>query len=144
MTPEEKREMNNIMEILVSKLDNKIEITNVKSDAKFDIINNKLDAITEQTKKTNGRVNKLEDRLQVIDDGIYDKLEDVESKINTLKNNDMEHILHCPLSSKVKELEDQQISSKTMKKVIIGGITIIATIVGIILGLMKIFTGNFD
>lgn len=67
-------------------------------DANFNNVLDKLDSIEEQTKKTNGRVTKLEQEVEQI------------------KLDDINHIIKCPLNNEVKQIKDDLLEYKFMKK----------------------------
>jgi predicted nuclease with TOPRIM domain len=112
---------------------------NAKIDGKFNVIRVELAAIKEQTTKTNGRVTKLEDKIET---KITDKISNIDNRIEILKTNDIEHILHCPNISKIQELENQQLSRKSITKFMLIMIATISTIFTIALALFKLFGGN--
>lgn len=89
-------------------------------DSKFDIIEIKLQQIYDQTKKTNGRVNKLEDQTE------------------ELRNKNKEHILLCPNSLKIRTLEDKNLEDQSIKKFIVKSISIAVASISIIITILKI------
>lgn len=109
MTKEDKEFLNSILETHSARI-----------DGKFDVINNKLDNIEKQTTKTNGRVSKLEENVQV------------------LNIKDQNHIMYCPQQNRIKTLEDEQISSKSIKKFFYAGVGIIVGLGGLILAIIEI------
>ena len=99
---------------------------------KFDVINVKLESIIEQTTKTNGRVNKLE----------YKTIPEINEKISKISLNEINHVVNCPQLSRLKVLEDNLTSQKSIKKFLITTVTLSGIISGIIYGLIKLFTGQ--
>ena len=91
-----------------------LQITTTKHDEQYKMIDYKLDLIKEQTTKTNGRVLKLE-------------------------NKELVHISLCPLNEKVRTIEDNQLSSKSVQKWVVGSITITSIIVTVIMAIFKLF-----
>jgi len=83
-------------------------------NAQFDNVNDKLERIEGQTIKTNGRVTVLEHK------------ED-------------RHTIDCPHTLKIRTLEDNQLTQKSIKKWIVGSVTITGTIMGILFILFKVF-----
>jgi hypothetical protein len=115
MTKADKDEMR---EMLTDILSGHIE----KIDGKFNLIDEKLERIESQTTKTNGRVNRLE--TVSMDTLIKQK----------------EHIINCPLNERVKTLEGDVITSKTIRKMFIQGFTILGIIGGLVFGIYEIIT----
>lgn len=120
-------------------LNNIMAVHSEKTTGEFNVIKVELAAIKEQTTKTNGRVNKLEDKIEV---KISDKIIAIDSRIETLKTNDIEHILHCPHTARIQELENQQLSRKTVRNFVLVLIASLSTILTIALALFKLFGGN--
>lgn len=94
-------------------LDNHLVSLMAQHNVKYQIIDFKLDAIKEQTTKTNGRVSKLEEREQI-------------------------HVMNCPMISRVRNLEDNQLTEKAIKKWVIRTISLMAIGITIILGIAKL------
>ncbi len=87
MTPEDKHEIKTMLsDILI--------VHNAKNESLFDVINYKLDAIEIQTTKTNGRVLKLEDKVQ------------------TLQLNENQHIINCPQAKRIEKLSEDLLTYK--------------------------------
>lgn len=86
-----------------------------RTEGKFELIDNKLDNIYGQVKKTNGRVNTLEDKVEVIE------------------KNEIKHYVNCPQASKIRTLEDNQLQEKSIKKwvlkMIVIGTSVVSTII---------------
>ena len=97
---------------------------NEKIDGKFNLINEKLERIEAQTTKTNGRVNKLEDKTE------------------QLKINDIEHIINCPLVSRVKTIEETEQFKKGELRMITILSTVTASIAAIIISIAAIYFNN--
>jgi predicted nuclease with TOPRIM domain len=86
----------------------------------FKIIDVKLDSIKSETSKTNGRVTQLE------------------HEVSTLKNAELSHLVKCPNTEKIINLEKMEVgrkavSSFTWKQVTLGGV-----IAGLILTLAQL------
>ena len=88
-----------------------------REDAKFDIIDFKLDSIKEQTTRTNGRVTRLEEK-------------------------ESNHILNCPIAPKVRVLEDQQLSTRSVKVWLFTAVSITGVVVTIIFAVFKMFSNT--
>ena len=142
MTLDDKNEIRqmftDIMGTHTAQTDSKLEAIN----GKIDVINVKVNSIEIQTTKTNGRVTKLEDKVENIENKIALKIENIDDRIDVLRTNDVEHILHCPNVSKIQKLEEQQISRKSVINFLLLEIGVISTILGIALALFKLFGGN--
>lgn len=92
-----------------------------KTDGKFDVIDTKLDAITEQTKKTNGRVTKLEGQVLM------------------LQFNEQNHGNVCPQGKRIEKLEQESLSSGAVKKFLLGTLAVMVSLVTIIVAVYEIF-----
>jgi hypothetical protein len=83
-------------------------------DSKFEIIDLKLDRIEAQTTKHNGRMTVLEMK-------------------------EARHTIECPNVGKIRDLEDHVLTTKHLKKWVVGGVSIIGILMSIFFILMKIF-----
>jgi hypothetical protein len=95
-------------------IQNYLENSTTKTDAKFELIVYKLDKVIEQTTRTNGRVSKLEDIT-------------------------LTHPMTCPQITKIRELEDTQLTHKAIKTWVVTSILVTSGIFTILLGLFKLF-----
>lgn len=91
-----------------------------RTEAKFEIIEIKLNHILEQTTKTNGRVGVLEKDNQ-----------DFKHHVSSTNNYD----------NKIRALEDNQLSQRSIKKWIAASIAITGTVMGIIFIVFKMIVG---
>lgn len=69
-----------------------------KMEDNFTIVHTKLSSIDEQVKKTNGRVTKLE------------------KDVVNIEKRDLTHILNCPQTQKINDINDQLMEYKIIKK----------------------------
>lgn len=130
MTPAEEAKLSQIinqaMKLHAAETNNKLSEINAKIDIRdtffegeLKVIKVKLESIDEQTKKTNGRVTKLEDNNKDTEEKINGQMKTMSNTIDVLKANDIEHILHCPNISRIKDLEDSQLSTKSVYKFVL-------------------------
>lgn len=96
------------------------------------IINSKLDSINDHLAKINGRVNKHDEQINA---ALMEREKNREEQREHFK--DLED-----LKPKVRVLEDQQLSSITIKKWLVGSIAVVGVLVGIILSVMQIMSGG--
>lgn len=104
MTPEQTRQL--LLDVLAAHT--------AEINGKFDVINEKLDNIEVQTKRTNGRVTKLEEKTSV------------------LEINDLTHINECPNVARIQRLENTDLEKKSIFRfitVVFGVCATVATIV---------------
>lgn len=106
MTPKDKLELKELLQ-------QHAENISVAANAKFEIIDFKLDAITQQTTKTNGRVNRLEER-------------------------ETTHIANCPLAPKVRALEDSNLATISKKNLVVSALGMVLVLVSIMVGTLRI------
>ena len=92
-----------------SWIEDGIEKIEVRTDNKFEIIHLKLEQILEQTTRHNDRMNKAEGRLKKIED------------------NELTHVTTCPVAEKVRVLEDDSLTMKSVKKFMARTIGLTAT-----------------
>jgi len=103
-------------------------ITNVIStplaeiNGKIEIILLHLSTIKDQTIKTNGRVNRHDEELKAV------------------QLNNIDHVVHCPVVSRVKILEDSELSRKSIVAFTTKAIAITATVTAIIVTLVEFIT----
>jgi len=86
-----------------------IEKIEVRTDNKFEIIHLKLEQILEQTTRHNGG------------------LKDNRSRIEALEKGQVEHTISCPVIEKVRTLEDESLTTKSVKKFMVKTIGFTAT-----------------
>ena len=91
-------------------------------ESKLEAITQKMDMIYEQTKKTNGRVTKLEDQ------------------VNIIQKDELTHTINCPIITRVQKLEDDKTSWSGVKNFNLKLITYTGAIVAIIWTVIKIIT----
>jgi hypothetical protein len=94
--------------------------SHARTESKFEIIEVKLNHILEQTTKTNGRVTKLE--------------EDNHDFKNHVKNTH-------DYDNKIRVLEDHQLSTKVIKKWVVGSVAVTGTVMSIIFIIFKLMEG---
>ena len=94
-------------------------------DAQNTITNNRLQTIDEKLCKQNGRVGKLEDESI--------KRNGVVQEFHSFKES------YKDVPQQIRKLEDESLSSKSIKKWIIATITLTATITGIIFTVLNYF-----
>lgn len=86
---------------------------NAYHEGDLKLINADLKRILEQTTKTNSRVSRSE------------------AKIEELEKKEIAHIINCPQEKRVRNLEDNQLSQKSIKKWIVGTVGIASLLIGI-------------
>lgn len=86
---------------------------NAYHEGDLKLINADLKRILEQTTKTNSRVSRSE------------------AKIEELEKKEIAHIINCPQAKRVRSLEDNQLSQKSIKKWIVGTVGIASLLIGI-------------
>lgn len=96
-------------------LDEKFKGLTVLMNAHFDNVDDRLKAIEEQTKKTNGRVNELEKK-------------------------EITHFVDCPNVNKIRALEDNQLTSKAIKKWIVASIGVTTAVISLIFALIELYS----
>jgi len=121
------KEMKEELREIVSSCSSQIMTT---VEAQNEIINNKLDGINEHLTNINGRVNKHDEQIfEALTERAKNREEQREN-FKDLKN----------LKPKVRELEDSQLTSKSVKKWLVGSVAVTGALVAIILSLVHLFT----
>jgi hypothetical protein len=150
MTPADKNEFSQMISSLLqlhtsetnnklNELNGKIDVRDAQFNGALDLIKFKLESIEAQTKKTNGRVNKLEEDTYDIEEKLNNQMKNIDKSIEVLRTNDIEHVLHCPNVARIKVIEDTQLTTKSIYKfigVLIGGLS---TLTLLILTALQIF-----
>jgi hypothetical protein len=98
-----------------------LEETRTTMENHYTIVTLKLDSIKEDTTKTNGRVNKLED------------------EVKRLAIEDQKHMVSCPIAIEVRELKNTVSEMRNRKRFIFSTITLNTIILGIIGTIVAIF-----
>lgn len=101
-----------------------------RTESKFDIIDLKLESILTQTTKHNHRMSKIEAEKLLQD-----------AKIVVLEKQELLHDSNCPQKDRVRKLEDEQLSRRSIRSWVIASSILASTITGIILGIMKLIGG---
>lgn len=83
-------------------------------------VNDKLERIEEQTRRTNGRVTAVEQKVTALEHELPHSME------------------RCPQKERIQSLLDNQMTSKALSRLLIKSITITGVIVGIITSIIMI------
>ena len=122
MDKETKDELREIVSSCSANIMTTVEAQNV-------IINTKLDGINDHLKHINGTVAAHE---KTINDALIERARYREVLQDALK--DVDEII-----PKVRKLEDNQLSSKTIKKWLVGSVAVMGTLVAIALAVFNLF-----
>lgn len=117
--------------LLAQQLDAMTRLVN----AQFETVHDKLNGIDKQVTKTNGRVTEAEKQIQAI------LSEDKRFK-EEYKANNNNHILQCPVAPKVRVLEDNALSAKSVRGWIYASVFVTAAVITMIFTLFKMVTGS--
>lgn len=86
---------------------------------RFNVLHANLVRIEEQTTKTNGRVTMLEKQM------------------NQLELDESQHVMKCPNASRIKAMEDNEISRKAIMKFIVVGAAVAGGGGGLVFSILK-------
>jgi len=111
-------DLNQIMEFINERLESRW----VRTDAKFEQVLAKLAAIETQVLKTNGRVTVLEDSF-------------FENELKAAN-----HFNSCPNNKAIRELQDENLTRKSVKNWIIAGISVSSGAIGLYFLIQKLLT----
>jgi hypothetical protein len=117
-------------QLLSQQLDSMTTLVN----AQFITVHDRLDGIEKQVTKTNGKVIKREEQIREI---LIQRERDLSNQIKVDNN----HILNCPMSPKLRILEDNAFSTKAVKRWIITSVAVTAGIMSTIFGIIKLIIG---
>ena len=113
MTPEDKQEFKEYIHSTLAGYHSKVDAQNTVTNLKLETIEKHLD-------KQNNRIGKAEERVDAVEKA------------------ELQHFLHCPVSPKLRVIEDLMLSQASVKKfmgvMFMGGIAI----GGFIIGLLKL------
>ena len=118
-------------------------------NTKFELVNTKLDGLANRMDKINGTVQKHEEGFNLalieraknrqVQEDRFKTLETVEKRVGLVEKAEVQHITNCPQAQKVRKLEDQYLSNRSVKKfmatMFIGGMSL----GGLVVGLIKLF-----
>jgi len=104
------------------------------SKAEFDLIDQKLIGLAELV---NAHFHNVDDRLGKIET----QTTKTNGRVTDLEKKELTHIIDCPQAPKIRILEDNQLSNKSVKKWIITSVGVAASITGIVFIFLKIFFG---
>jgi hypothetical protein len=111
-------------------IEDAMKVRDERVNGQFNVINTKLDGITQRLDKVNGTIAKHD---QIINDRaivVADYLEHArDQEINTEK-----------FKTRLRALEDTQLSQKSIKKWIVGTIAITGVVIGIVVGLIDLLS----
>ena len=104
-----------------------VQIHNIRGEAQFEIINHKLDGINEHLKKLNGKVVEHE---RIINERSLVIQQMIDFKANLEEEN---------LPKKVRDLEDVQLTTKTIRNWVKGSIGMGIAVGGLVVAVIAIF-----
>lgn len=111
-------ELNDLKEYIKQLMENRAIIT----DGEFKMIRMELAAIKALAEKTNGRVTKLEDEVYELE------------KVNG------NHFNNCPNNKAIRELQDENLTRKSVKNWVITSVSIASGLIGLYFLIQKLFT----
>ncbi len=111
-------------------------------DKRFDTIEKLLNGVNTRLDGINGKVNKHEGQIQEAlgertenrksQAKCADKVSELDTRVDLLEKEDLVHYSKCPIAPIVRKLEDDNLSTKSIKKWLVGAVAITSTIVGIV------------
>lgn len=100
----------------INLIDEKFKGLTTLMNSQFINVHERLDEIKEQTTKTNGRVTELE-KQEIL------------------------HVIKCPNASKIRTLEDNQLSDKSIKRWLVTAVAVTGSLSVIAFGIIKLIMG---
>jgi len=97
-----------------------------------DIIGKPLQEILGITSVTNATLTRLEKYTTTTTEAAAKKIEKLEDEISNIKLADVRHVLNCPQTKRITDLENDSLTRKAIIKFMIAGAAFAATIVGIL------------
>ena len=89
-------------------------------NGRYNVIHSNLIQIKEQTTKTNGRVTALE------------------TKLDTLEKTEIQHVINCPNTKRISELENNELGRKSIYRFIGTVAFVIFSVAGLVIAVMEI------
>lgn len=111
---------------------------NQRFDAMTTLMNAQFRNVNERLDKVNGSIGRHEGEIQTIKslrDKKYQEIDDFMTNAND------KHILQCPIAGKVRKLEDEALSNKSVKKFMAYMFSSGVALGALIVGLLKLILG---
>lgn len=113
------------------------------------LMNAQFRGVNERLDKINGKVQKHDEQITqaLVERGAnrqkqedyFTEIDDMEKRITAVEEKEASHTIICPNIPKIRAIEDNQLSNKTIKKWMIGSITITGIVSGILWILIQIY-----
>lgn len=114
--------------VLIERMNGLTTLINAQSTATHELIGE----VNKRLDKLNGKVNKHEDQIT---EALIERAKNREEQ----KNQANIHYALCPNSPKIRAIEDNMLSAKSIKRWIAASIAITGTLVAIVFSIFKIF-----
>jgi hypothetical protein len=118
-------------------------------DKRFDTVERLLNGVNTRLDSLNGKVYAHENQIQEAlgerklnrekQKEVADKVEELEVRTNLLEKTEITHVINCPQAPKIRVLEDNQLTSKAIKKWIVASIAVTGTVMSILWIIIKLY-----
>lgn len=141
MTPQDKQEIKEyIHDALAGYM--------ARVDSQNEITNHRLSTINDHLQRQNGRISKAEQAIAMaleersanrMQQSQYrESVDELEKKVSDLILKETTHSINCPNAPRIRAIEDNLLSVKSVKKWIVGTISVVGVLMSIIFILFKI------
>jgi|WetSurSiteA1Bulk_404760.scaffolds.fasta_scaffold233696_1 hypothetical protein len=128
------------------------------TDNEFTLINNRFDTIETLVGGVNQRLDTLNGKVYehsiIINEAIgerkmarenqkstADKVQELETRVNLVEKAELQHVINCPISPKLRNIEDKLLSQTAVRKYMAGMFAGGVALGGLIIALLKLIIG---
>ena len=122
-----------------------------KVDAQNTITNNRLETINAHLEKQNSRIGKAESAIALAleeraanrqqQQQYRDTVDELEERVDELAEKELTHIINCPVSPKLRNIEDKLLGQQSVRKYMAGLFAGGMALGGLIIGILKLILG---
>jgi len=128
------------------------------TDTEFTLINNRFDTIEKLVTGVNNRLDTLNGKVYshetIIQEAIgerksnrdaqqkaFNKVDELETRVNLVEKQELQHVLNCPMSPKLRNIEDKLLSQSSVRKYMFIMFTSGMALASVTIALIKLITG---
>lgn len=144
MTAEDKNEFKEYIHTMLAGYQARVEAQN-------SITNNRLEAIDNHLLRQNGRVSKAEEAIALAlqeragnrqkQEDYFMQIDNLDERLTEVEKKENQHVITCPNIEKIRKLEDENLSNKSVKKFMGIMFTSGVALGGLIVAVIKLIIG---